>query len=201
MLELTQELNDMNTAPIVKVWDPMVRIFHWTLVGSFIVAYLTEDDFLNLHLLAGYTVLALIMFRIVWGFVGTPYARFSSFVFSPRVVKQYFVETLKLRAKRYVGHNPAGGAMIILLLISLVITVITGVAVYGAEENAGPLAFWLGHAGGFWEEALEAIHEFFANFTLFLVFIHLAGVVVESFIHRENLVGAMFNGRKRAESR
>lgn len=190
----------MNATPTVKVWDPIVRLFHWTLAGSFLIAYLTEDDFLNLHQVAGYTVLVLILLRTVWGFVGTPYARFSSFVFSPRVVKQYLLETLTLRAKRYIGHNPAGGAMIILLLLSLVITALTGVAVYAAEENAGPLAFWLGHAGEFWEETLEEVHELCANFTLFLVFIHLAGVLVESLIHRENLVRAMFSGYKRAQS-
>ena len=157
----------------IKVWDPIVRLFHWGLVGAFIIAYVTEEDFLSLHAWAGYTVLGLVIFRILWGFIGTPYARFSSFVFSPSAIKKYLTETLFLRAKRYLGHNPAGGAMILLLLISLIMTTLTGIAIYGIEENAGPLAPWLAHAGEFWEEATEETHEFFANFTLFLVFIHI----------------------------
>ncbi len=190
----------MNTRSSIKVWDPIVRLFHWGLVSAFVIAYVTEEDFLNLHVWAGYIVLALVVFRIFWGFIGSPYARFSSFIFSPRTIKKYLTETLLRRAKRYLGHNPAGGAMIVLLLISLIMTTLTGIAIYGIEENAGPLAPWLAHAGEFWEEATEETHEFFANFTLFLVFIHLGGVVIESLIHKENLVRSMINGYKRAES-
>ncbi len=190
----------MNTQSKIKVWDPVVRLFHWGLVSAFFIAYVTEEDFLSLHTWAGYTVLGLVLFRLVWGFIGTRYARFSSFVFSLAEIKKFLSETLLLRAKRYLGHNPAGGAMIILLLISLVMTTFTGIAIYGVEENAGPLAAWLGNAGHFWEEVFEETHEFFANFTLLLVFIHVAGVAVESLIHRENLVRSMWNGYKRAES-
>jgi cytochrome b len=113
------------------------------------------------------------------------------------VVLNYLKDTLMLKATRYVGHNPAGGAMIILLLISLLLTSLTGLAVYGTEESAGPLAGLLAGAGEYWSEQLEELHEFFANFTLLLVIIHVAGVVVESVIHRENLVRAMFTGYKR----
>ena len=191
----------MNSSTNIKVWDPVIRLFHWGLVGAFIVAYVTEEDFLILHAWAGYIVLALVVVRILWGFIGTPYARFSNFVFSPRKIKTYLTETLMLRAKRYLGHNPAGGAMILLLISSLVITTLTGIAIYGIEENAGPLAPWLSHAGEFWEDVTEETHEFFANFTLFLVFIHVGGVIVESLIHKENLVRSMINGYKRAESK
>ncbi|MDD1607434.1 MAG: cytochrome b/b6 domain-containing protein [Methylococcaceae bacterium] len=94
---------------------------------------------------------------------------------------------------RLLGHNPAGAAMIVLLLLSLLMTVITGLAVYGADQAAGPLAFIGNSHEDFWEE----IHEFFANFTLLLVIVHVIGVVVESIIHRENLAKAMFNGNKK----
>jgi cytochrome b len=187
----------MNRQNLIKVWDPVVRLFHWTLVPAFFLAYFTEEDLLTLHVWAGYVVFGLIVFRLAWGFAGTNTARFSNFVFKPRVVLNYLKDTLMLKAPRYVGHNPAGGAMIILLLISLLVTSLTGVAVYGTEESAGPLAGWLAGAGEYRSEQLEELHEFFANFTLLLVIIHVAGVVTESVIHRENLVRAMFTGYKR----
>lgn len=181
----------------VKVWDPLVRLFHWGLVIAFFIAYFTEEELLDLHVYAGYLVLGLILFRLLWGIIGTRYARFSDFVRSPAEIRQFLTDTLALRAKRYLGHNPAGGAMIVLMLISLLLTTVTGIAIYGAEEHAGPMAGWFAGASDFWEEAFEETHEFFANFTLLLVFVHVAGVIVESLIHRENLVQAMFTGRKR----
>lgn len=190
----------MTTQTRVKVWDPLVRLFHWGLVLAFFTAYLTEDDFLTAHTYAGYTVLGLVLFRIVWGIIGTRYARFSSFVGSPRLVWQYLKDTLILRARRYLGHNPVGGAMIILLLISLSLTTFTGIAAYGAIESAGPLGSTLGNAGEFWEDVFKETHEFFANFTVLLVVIHVAGVIVVSLLHRENLVKAMFTGYKATDS-
>jgi len=182
----------------VKVWDPFVRIFHWSLVTAFMVAYITEEDVLIVHPLAGYVVLGLIILRVIWGFVGTSHARFSDFTYSPSSIRIFLTDTLYLRAKRYLGHNPAGGAMIFLLLISILMTVFSGLAVYGAE-NSGPLAVFLAGAGEFVREALEEVHEFFANFTLLMVFIHVGGVVVESLIHQENLAASMVHGYKRAK--
>lgn len=181
----------------VKVWDPLVRVFHWTLVSAFIIAYVTEEEFLSLHVWAGYIVLSLVFLRILWGFVGTRYARFTDFVYRPQVVKHFLLDTLRLRASRYLGHNPAGGAMIIALLIALLLTTVSGLAVYGVEDNAGPLAGLLSGSGEFWGEVFEEAHEFFANFTVFLVVLHVAGVVIESLIHGENLVSAMWHGYKR----
>jgi cytochrome b len=189
----------MKSQAMVKVWDPLVRSFHWILVIAFFTAYFTEDDFLSVHVFAGYTVLSLILFRLVWGIVGTRNARFTSFVTRPRVAWQYLKDTLLLRAKRYLGHNPAGAAMIVLLLISLLLTTLTGLAIYGASESAGPLAGWLGNIGETGEDAIKEVHEFFANFTIVLVVIHVGGVIFESLAHRENLVRAMFNGYKKAD--
>lgn len=183
-----------NTGDMIKVWDPLVRVFHWGLVLSFLIAYITEEDFLSLHVYAGYAVLGLILFRIIWGLIGTRHARFSDFVYPVDTIKQFIKDTLSLKAPRYLGHNPAGGAMIILMIISLLITTVSGIAVYGAEEQLGPMAGWFHH--GFWGEALEELHEFFANFTLLLVLVHVAGVVIESMIHKENLVKSMINGFK-----
>lgn len=205
----------MNTTNEVKVWDPLVRIFHWSLVAAFTIAYLTEDDWQSLHVWAGYTVAGLLAFRLVWGFVGTEHARFRDFVFSPTTVIAYLKDMVSLRAKRYIGHNPAGGAMVVALLISLAATTLTGMEVYAVKENAGPFAQIQienispistamadddeheheNGEGGVWEE----LHEFFANFTLLLVFLHIGGVVFSSFEHGENLPRAMVTGKKQKD--
>lgn len=180
----------------IKVWDPLVRVFHWSLVASFIIAYASGEDFLTLHSWAGYSILGLLLVRIVWGVIGTRYARFSNFIYRPTTIKQFLKDTLKFRASRYLGHNPAGGAMVILLMLSLLLAIFTGLLVYGAEEHAGPLASWFGKPHSVWAEVTEESHEFFANFTLLLVFIHVIGVLVESLLHKENLVAAMISGFK-----
>lgn len=190
----------LKNAKQIKVWDPFVRIFHWTLVLSFFVAYISEEDFLDIHVFAGYTVLALVLSRLIWGLIGTHHARFGDFIYSPKTIKHFIKDTLLLKAKRYLGHNPAGGAMILLMIISLLITTVTGIAVYGAEEQAGPMSSWFSQDHKFWGEVLEETHEFFANFTLLLVFIHVAGVIIESLIHKENLIKSMITGMKSSDT-
>ncbi len=186
----------MTESPQIKVWDPLVRFFHWALVSAFIIAYITEDDLLTIHSWAGYLILTLLSIRFVWGFIGTRYARFSDFAYGPTNIIQFLKDTLRLSAKRYLGHNPAGGAMVFLLMLSLLITTTSGVVLLGAEEHAGPVAHWFAQPESMWADVLEEVHEFFANFTLFLVFVHIAGVLVESLIHKENLVSAMISGFK-----
>ncbi len=180
----------------IRVWDMPVRLFHWVLVASFMLAYISEDDFMSLHTFAGYTIGGLIVFRLLWGVVGSRYARFSNFIYSPTTVRGYLKRVISFRAERYVGHNPAGGAMVVALLLSIVITVFTGLAAYGAEQSAGPLSAWMSSMPYFVGKAAEDVHEFFANFTLFLVALHVLGVLLASFQHRENLVRSMFTGRK-----
>jgi cytochrome b len=181
----------------VRVWDPFVRLFHWLLVLLFMLAYVTGEDWLSLHVNAGYAVSGLVLLRVLWGVVGTPHARFGDFVYRPSTVAAYVKDTLALRARRYLGHNPAGGAMIVLMLVSLLLVSVSGFAVYGIEKGAGPLAM-LGGSGESLEKVFEEVHEFFANFMVLLVAVHIVGVVAESLIHRENLVKAMLTGRKRA---
>jgi cytochrome b len=204
------------------VWDPLVRLSHWTLAIGFFVAYFSED-ILSLHVWAGYAVGVVVVLRIVWGFVGPEHARFSDFLYRPSEVASYLRDLLLLRAKRYLGHSPAGGAMVLVLLIGLAVTVGSGLLVYAIEDNGGPLAGIVVGAGrpegaagtvpgqrdaeeesgeGFgarraagsmWEE----VHEVVANLTLFLVCLHVAGVLLASFVHQENLARAMVTGRKR----
>lgn len=181
----------------VKVWDPLVRVFHWSLAAGFATAYIVEDNLLDVHVWAGYLVLTLIAVRVIWGLVGTRHARFKDFVRSPAEVRDYLIEVLRFRAARYLGHNPAGGAMILALLVMVPLTGISGMALYGAQEFAGPLAALMRGVSGSTAHALEDVHEVLANLTLALVTLHLAGVLFSSLAHRENLIGAMISGYKR----
>lgn len=200
----------MNEEAKVRIWDPFVRIFHWTVVIGFFVAYFTEDDVLTLHVWAGYVVGALVAMRIVWGFVGPEHARFFDFIYSPLRVWTYLADLVRFRGNRFLGHSPAGGAMVIVLLIGLAATVYSGLELYAVAENAGPLAkseatVVKDAAAGsisnrraerrFWHET----HEVIANLVLVLVILHIAGVVLASVVHRENLPRAMITGDKRAE--
>jgi cytochrome b len=181
-------------SPEVYVWDPFVRVFHWTVVAAFTVAYLTEDDLLTVHVWAGYAVGALVVARIIWGFVGSPHARFSDFVYAPATAFSYVRELLRFRGPRYLGHSPGGGTMVIVLLTFLAATVATGLVVYGGDQQAGPLA---GMFSKDFAESFEDVHEVIANITLALIFFHVSAVVLASFVHHENLVRAMVTGYKR----
>ena len=207
----------MQEQTTVKVWDPLIRIFHWTLVVAFTLAYLTGDEMTGVHTIAGYVVGGAVLVRLVWGLVGTRHARFSDFVYSPARVMAYLRDLLMLRSPRYLGHNPAGGFMVMLLLVSLLATTGTGLVLYGGK-GGGPLAGLLatapaampalvfdggereehgGHEGGGHEGGIiKDVHDFFANFTLALVLAHIAGVILDSLLHRENLTRAMVTGRK-----
>lgn len=124
----------------VRVWDPLVRVSHWLVAAAFFVCYLTEDDLLSVHVWAGYLIGGLVVVRVVWGFVGPRHARFADFVYPPRTVVPYLIDLVRWRARRYLGHSPAGGAMSVALLVALVLTVVSGIALYGADDKAGPLA-------------------------------------------------------------
>lgn len=167
----------------VKVWDPFIRIFHWSLVLLFATAFLTGEEFRSVHLWAGYAITALVALRILWGFVGTQQARFADFVTPPRVVWDYIVRIFHHTAPRTLGHNPAGGAMIVLLLMMLAALSATGLLLTsGTYADSKPL---------------EETHEFLANATLGLVALHVCGVIVASIEHAENLVRSMISGLKR----
>lgn len=130
----------MQTDDSVRVWDPLVRIFHWTLVLGFAAAYLTGDEKSSLHIWSGYIVAGLVAFRVIWGLVGTPHARFADFVRGPATVWRYSKAVLSGHPARYLGHNPLGGAMVVALLLSLTGVSVTGLLLDGAEEGAAPLA-------------------------------------------------------------
>ena len=169
----------------IKVWDPFVRIFHWSLVALFAVAFATGDDAVRLHIWAGYAIAALVASRFIWGFVGPQYARFANFITGPRGVLTYLKQSIRLEAPRHLGHNPAGGAMILALLLLLAGISVTGYALTTAAFSRS--------------EFMEDLHEVLANITLAFVIIHVLGVILASLAHGENLATAMISGRKRAE--
>ena len=230
--DLNPESRAAASARQVPVWDILVRGGHWLTVVLFFVAYSTEDDLLTLHSWVGYGVGIYLLVRIVWGFVGTKHARFADFTYGPSAALRYLGDLLLFRARRYLGHSPAGGLMVFALLASLSATTVSGIALLAVEENQGPLAPWLGQAiaeqdsgtergmlasahaseeerdedhehgkegEAESEEALEEVHEFCSNLTLFLIVLHIGGVAVASMAHRENLVRAMVTGLKRAD--
>ena len=189
----------MNNPSRAVIWDLPTRLFHWLVVLCFALAWLTYDDnrFLYVHVFSGYVFLALLVFRLLWGFVGTHYARFVSFAHDFNSVTEYLLSMLNGKAMRYIGHNPAGGWAIFLMLALGLTVGITGVLTLGGEEGHGPLAGYINYAVGI---VSREIHEYAAWAMLGFVIIHLIGVVVESIVHKDNLIWAMITGHKEAEA-
>ena len=173
----------------VKVWDLPTRVFHWSLASSFVGAWLTAESerWRDIHVVCGYTLAGLIVFRLVWGIVGSRYARFNSFAFPPSRVLGYLKSLLSGAPEHHLGHNPAGALAIWALLLLGVFASASGYATY--NEVLGASGEWL-----------EDLHEVAANAMLGLVIIHLVGVVMSSFLHKENLVRAMVTGWKNGRS-
>lgn len=166
----------------ILVWDLPTRVFHWLLAASFLGAFLTAESerYRDIHVVLGYTVLGLVVFRFLWGVIGTRYARFSSFPIAPRRVLEYLKSLFTRTPQHHVGHNPAGSLAIYAILALAVLAGATGYAAYN-------------EIGGEW---LAELHEGAANAMLGLVAVHIGAVIVSSLIHRENLVAAMLNGYK-----
>ena len=194
----TRAYNGTDTQPATGsklVWDLPVRIFHWSLVMLMITAWFTGtgDRWLDIHIFAGYAILGLILFRVLWGFRGTYFARFRNFSYSAARGRDYLLDTLKGKAAHYVGHNPAGSWAIYLLLGGIFLTAVSGFFVFGAEEGHGPasplesgLSGWLA----------KNIHNGLAWLLVAVIAVHIGGVVFESIRLREKLIPGMITGRK-----
>jgi len=192
---------------MIKVWDLGLRVFHWSLLATFAVAWLMSDDAGAVHAWSGYVAAGLIALRLVWGVIGPRYARFSQFVTGPAAVIDYLKAALAGREPRYVGHNPAGAAMIVALLITMSATVLSGwlalepsrVAMLPAVPAVVGPAFAEDGEGEDGEGSmLGELHGALANLMLLLVVLHVGGVVLASRRHQENLAAAMITGVKRA---
>ena len=169
---------------LVKVWDRLVRIGHWLLVVLILLGWLSRHWGHTIHELAGYSALLVIAVRIVWGLIGSHHARFKDFIRSPALTIAYAREVLADTDRRFLGHNPLGGWMILALLITTLLVCLSG---------------WLYTTDEYWGvEWVANLHESLTHFLIGLIVIHVAGVVFSSWRHRENLVSAMFTGKKRA---
>jgi cytochrome b len=169
-----------------RVWDPLVRIGHWLLALSVLTAWLTRHSPGRWHEWIGYASLAIVAVRLLWGWRGSRYARFAEFLRSPRDTLKYTHAMWGGREPRSIGHNPLGGWMVVALLV-----VVTLVGASG----------WLYTTDRYWGvEWVETLHDALANVLFALVGLHVAGVLYASVRHRENLIGAMFHGRKHVDA-
>lgn len=171
-------------APTVPVWDPFVRLFHWTVVAGCVLNLFVLEDGRSAHEIVGYVVAGLLALRVVWGFVGTRHARFSDFVPTPARLAAYVGALLRGREPRTLGHNPAGAVMMLALMALL-----AGVSVSGYLMTTDA---WWG------DETMEELHEGLSEAIVPLALVHALAALVESWRHRENLVWSMVTGRKRA---
>ncbi len=168
----------------IRVWDPIVRLFHWTVVAAVLLNLFILKPGRPYHRYAGYVVIGAVLIRLIWGFVGSHHARFSSFFPTPTRLVPYLKAAVRGREPRHVGHNPAAAVMMLALMGLLLATGITG---------------WMMTLDAFWgEDWLEELHGGLANSIMVLALVHVAAAIVESLRHRENLVWSMVTGRKRA---
>jgi cytochrome b len=182
----------------VRVWDVPVRAFHWTLVVLMAVSYFSGragGDWMKLHFWSGYAILTLLLFRILWGFLGSTTARFSDFIKGPSAVFGHLRELLGKHGPHDTGHNPVGGLMVVALLFAVLLQVVTGL--FSADTDMGtvngPLAL---KATDTVVEKATAFHHFWINLILLLVALHVLAAVVYLVWKRQNLIGAMFTGLK-----
>ena len=180
---MMQQPDAQQPAKTLRVWDLAVRLFHWSLVISFATAWLTSSSRDDTHQWLGLAAATLIAVRLLWGFVGTHYARFTQFIRKPINVLSYVMAIMRGREARYIGHNPAGGMMVIALLAGVAATGVTG---WLMTTDA-----WFG------DETMQTVHSLCANGMLLLIVLHVGGVILASVRHRENLVKAMVTGNKR----
>lgn len=212
-----------------KVWDLGIRLFHWALVAAFATAWITSEDESDLHFYAGYMVCALLLFRIVWGVVGTRFARFASFIFSPKVTLEYAKSMTTDKPQHYLGHNPVGALMVFALLLNLTAICVTGLALKGLMpgiDARGPhierpanleqysevdKEAWFKQAHATIDadpilrskmqrhRSFEAIHDLLADVAMALIVLHILGVLFATWKHKEKLIPAMITGWKDTE--
>jgi cytochrome b len=186
---------------VTRVWDLGVRVFHWLMVVAVAIALVTglsgPRSLLNIHIAAGAAVAGLVAFRILWGLMGSTYARFSSFPVQLPAINADLAGLVAGRRPRYRGHNPLGSLMALALLAMISLSVITGVITLGGVDKQGPLAFAAPYVAG---KAAQRVHLAFAYGLLALIAVHLVGVAYESTRARTNLPLAMINGKKTASA-
>jgi cytochrome b len=178
----------------VKVWDAPVRIFHWLLVLLLIFQYVTvKASYMTWHMYGGYTILALLLFRIIWGFVGSTHARFGDFLYGPGAMFAYIRTLPRREAAKFAGHNPLGGLSVLLMLLAVLVQAVTGLFANDDVLTEGPLVQWIAKETSDW---ITTIHRYNFYVILGLAAAHVLAVLYYLFYKSENLVKAMFTGYK-----
>ncbi|RLL53685.1 cytochrome B [Mariprofundus sp. EBB-1] len=190
----------MNNTKQILIWDPLLRIFHALLAVCFLAAYYVEDDMLKLHVLLGSIVFGLIIFRLFWGIFGTEHARFSDFIYSITQIKNHLLSLVFWKPSHHSGHTPAGGVMIFFLLAGLLILTISGIMLYGLENDVIPFAHRMADMNLDSIIFIEQLHSLIADTLILAVLLHIAGVLVESILQQQNLMKAMITGYKKVRS-
>ena len=182
----------------IKVWDGPTRTFHWLLVFSYLTVFFTSRSewYLPYHVMGGYLALALVIFRIFWGFFGGSYARFSGFVAEPGAVTTFLKSAMRFEPLRYVGHNPAVGWVVLVMLAVTAALTITGILTYSGEEGLGPFAGYVTFETGLYA---KLIHTILAYLAVLMVVVHISAALFHDFVLKENIIIAMITGRKEDE--
>jgi len=184
--EPTRAPADRAASQQVEVWDLPLRLWHWVLAACVLVAWFTPNVYDGLHRIVGYAVIALLAFRLVWGFWGSRYSRFRMVGVRLRAAPSYLLNLRRGITGRYIGLNPAGTLMLVALLASLAVSVITGA-----------MSVTVTFFGVWW---IEDTHAYASDAVIVLVVLHVVGVVLMGLLQRENLIRAMITGRKRIRS-
>lgn len=206
-MQPTPDLNHTPTPPTaaapgasIMVWDPLVRLFHWALVALILTEYLSgEAGAEPVHFIAGYLLIPLLVVRLLWGFIGSHYARFANFLYPWATTRAYLFTILRGHPPRYLGHNPAGAVMVYLLLTLVLLTLATGLLVQATIEFEGPLLELMYQADDAQAALFRRLHGLCVNGLLLLVPAHILGVIVASYQHREKLILSMITGKKNLE--
>lgn len=186
-----------NNIKNIKIWDRLIRSFHWLMLLCFVGAYITSQAGMQqTHILIGYLIALLLIVRIVWGFIGSKHARFADFIASPSRVWAYLKDSFKNKPEHYLGHNPAGGWMVLVLMGSLLVMAVSGIILVAVIEFEGPFLNLLSGMSDQWAYRYEELHEEVLNILWVLIAVHLIGVAVASIQHKENLSWAMICGYK-----
>ena len=187
----------MNTInQLIKVWDLPIRLFHWSVVICFAVSWGSVelfDNAMQVHLYAGYAMLTLVLFRVIWGFIGSGTARFSQFITGLRPTMAYASTLLKPRPSYYLGHNPLGGWAVMAMLALLILQAMTGLFANDDLLTSGPLAHWVGKD---WSDTISEVHQIAFNFLLAVIGIHIVAVLFYRFFKHNNLIVTMITGYK-----
>lgn len=197
--ETNENPNSQLKPKTVKIWDLPVRVFHWSLVILFIAAYVTNSlgpSYFNYHLWSGYAIIVLVVFRLIWGLVGTYHARFINFVRDPLSTAKYAFSVFKKKDEHHLGHNPLGAVMVVILLIAILVQAVTGLFTNDEIINLGPLYAYISD-----ELSLEltSLHRTLFYWILGAIFLHIAAVLFHVWFKKDNIIKAMFTGNKNTE--